>query len=142
MENLGFYMIYVVEGIFVLAMLFAGGLSYKFPLKYQTALDYIVPEGKYYGKFSAGYPLRYPHYSSKQALSDKDKWDFAQKTYGKYLLLSAVIQAVIGVFWYQIAEFAISITKWDDAGMVIIICPVFVFILMSNVLTEIRLKKL
>ena len=142
MENLGLYMVYVVEGIFVLALLFAGGLSCKFPLKYQTALDYIVPDGKYYGKFLAGYPLRYPYYSSKRALSDKEKWDFAQKTYGKYLLLSAVMQTVIGVFWYQIAEFAISITKWDDAGMIIIICPVFVFILMSNVLTEIRIKRL
>ena len=136
MENLGFYMMYVVEGIFVLLLIYAGGLSYKFPMNYQTALDYISPEGKYYGTF-----LRYPHYSSKLALMDKEKWDFAQKTYGKYLLLSAVVQAIIGVFWHQIAEFAISITKWDDAGMIIITCPVIVFFLMSNVLTEISLKK-
>ena len=137
MENLGFYMMYGVEAIFVLLLIFAGSLSYKFPMNYQTALDYISPEGKYYGNL-----LRYPYYSSKRALSDKEKWDFAQKTYGKYLLLSAVMQAVIGVFWYQIAELAISITKWDDAGMIIIICPVFILFLLSNVLTEIKLKKL
>lgn len=142
MENLGFYMVYVVEGIFVLALLFAGGLSYKFPLKYQTALDYIAPEGKYYGKFLAGYPLRYPYYSSKRALSDKEKWDFAQKTYGRYLLVFAIIQAVIGVFWYQIAEFVIYLTKWQDSGMIIITCPIIIFVIISNILTEIKLKNL
>ena len=52
------------------------------------------------------------------------------------------IQAVIGVFWYQIAEFVIVITKWDDAGMIIITCPVIVFFLIANILTEIRLKNL
>ena len=137
MENLGFYMMYVVEGIFVLLLIYAGGLSYKFPMNYQTALDYISPEGKYYGTF-----LRYPHYSSKLALMDKEKWDFAQKTYGKYLLIFAVIQAVIGVFWYQIAECVISLTKWDDSGMIIITCPIIVFFIMSNILTEIKLKDL
>jgi len=49
MENLGLYMMYVVEGIFVLLLIYAGGLSYKFSMNYQTALDYISPEGKYYG---------------------------------------------------------------------------------------------
>ena len=137
MENLGFYMMYVVEGIFVLLLIYAGGLSYKFPMNYQTALDYISPEGKYYGNF-----YRYPHYSSKRALSNKEKWDFAQKIYGKFLLFFVALQAVITVFWYPIAEFAIYITKWDDAGMIVIICPVIVFVIMANILTEIKLKNI
>lgn len=137
MENFGFYMMYVVEGIFVLLLIYAGGLSYKFPMNYQTALEYIAPEGKYFGTL-----LRYPHFSSKRALSTKEAWDFAQKTYGKYLLIFAAIQAIIGVFWHQIAELAINFTKWSEAGMVIIICPIIVFFLMANILTEIKLKKL
>lgn len=136
MENLGFYMMYVVEGIFVLLLLYAGVFSYKFPMNYQTALDYIAPEGKYFGSM-----LRYPYYSSKRALSSKENWDFAQKNYGKWLLLFAGVQVVIGVFWYPLATFTIEVTKWDDAGMVIVMCPIIVFIILANVLTEVELRK-
>ncbi len=137
MEKLGFYMMYVVEGIFVLLLLFGGIFPYKFPMKYKTALDYIAPDGKYFTTM-----VRYPHYSSKCALSSKENWEYAQKTYGKWLLLFAGVQAVIGVFWYPMAEFAMEITKWDDAGMVVIICPSILFIIFANVLTEVALRKM
>ena len=137
MENLGFYMMYIVEGIFVIVLLFAGIFSYKFSLKYQMALDYLSPDGKYYTTM-----LRYPHYSSKRALSNKENWDFAQKIYGKWLLLFAPLQIVIGLFWKPIAECAIKITKWDDAGIIAILCPVFVFYVLANVLTEMKLRKI
>lgn len=137
MENLGFYMMYVVEGIFVLLLLYAGGFSYKFPMKYETALDYIVPSGKYYGNSF----LRYPYYSSKRALSSKENWEFAQKAYGKWLLIFAGVQAVIGIFWYSIAEFAMTVTKWDDAGMAVVVCPIILFIILANILTEVKLRK-
>ncbi len=137
MENLGFYAMYVVEGIFVLLLLFGGIFPYKFPMKYQMALDYIAPDGKYFGTL-----LRYPHYSSKRALSSKENWDFAQKTYGKWLLLFTGAQVVIGVFWYPLATFAMEVTKWDDAGMAMVTCPIIVFIVLANVLTEVALRKL
>lgn len=137
MENLGFYMMYVVEGIFVLLLLYAGIFSYKFPMNYQTALDYLSPEGKYYTSM-----IRYPHYSSKRALSSKENWNFAQKTYGRWLLIFTAMQAVIGVFWYPIATFAMEITKWDDAGMAVVTCPFMVFIILANVLTEVKLRKI
>ena len=136
MENLGFYMMYVIEGMFVLLLLFAGMFPCKFPMKYQMALDYIAPDGKYYGNL-----LRYSYYSSKRALSSKENWDFAQRTYGKWLLLFAGVQAVIGVFWYPIAEFAMAVTKWDDAGMAVVTCPIILFIILANVLTELQLRK-
>lgn len=136
MENLGFYMMYVVEGIFVLLLLYAGVFTYKFPLKYQMALDYLVPEGKYFSML-----LKYPYFSSKRALASKENWEFAQKTYGKWLCLFAGVQAVIGVFWYQIAEFAIVLTKWDEAGMVMLICPTILFFILANVFTEVELRK-
>lgn len=136
MENLGFYMMYVVEGIFVLLLLYSGVFSYKFPMNYQMALDYISPEGKNYA-----IPLKYPHYSSKRALLSKKNWDLAQKTYGIYLLVFAGVQTVIGVFWYPIAMFVIAVTKWDDAGMLTITCPCIVFIILANVLTEVKLRK-
>lgn len=135
MENLGFYMMYVVEGIFVLLLLYAGVFSYKFPMNYQTAVDYLSPEGKYYTSM-----LRYPHYSSKRALSSKENWDFAQKIYGKYLLLFAGVQAVIGVFWSPLAKFSMELTKWDDAGMAIVTCPIILFFVLANVLTEVKLR--
>lgn len=135
MENLGFYMMYVVEGIFVLLLLYAGVFSYKFPMNYQMALDYISPDGKYFTTM-----VRYPHYSSKRALSSKENWEFAQKTYGKWLLLFAGVQVMIGIFWYPLATFAIEVTKWDDAGMVIITCPIILFMVLANVLTEMKLK--
>ena len=137
MENLGFYAMYVVEGIFVLLLLFGGIFPYKFPMKYQMALDYIAPDGKYFGTL-----LRYPHYSSKRALSSKENWEFAQRTYGKWLLLFTGVQAVIGVFWYPLATFAMEVTKWDDAGMAMVTCPIIVFIVLANVLTEVALRKL
>ena len=137
MENLGFYMMYVIEGIFVLLLLYAGGFVYKFPLKYETALDYIAPDGKYFGTM-----FRYPYFSSKCALSSKENWEFAQKTYGKWLLLFTAIQAVIGVFWYPLTMFVIEVTKWDDAGMLVISCPIIVFIVLANVFTELKLRKL
>ena len=137
MENLGFYMMYVVEGIFVLLLLYAGGFCYKFPLNYQTALDYVSPEGKYFTTSI----LRYPYYSSKRALVSKEDWAFAQKMFGKYLLLFAGMQAMMGMFWYPLAKFAIALTKWDEAGMVIIICPVVLFFILANVLTELQLRK-
>lgn len=136
MENLGFYMMYVVESIFVILLLYAGVFSYKFPMNYQTALDYIAPEGKYVMS-----NMKYPHYSSKNALSSKENWEFAQKTYGKWLLIFAGTQALIGVFWYPLANFAMEVTKWDDAGMVIITCPIIVFIIAANILTEVELRK-
>ena len=136
MENLGFYMMYVVEGIFVVLLFYAGILTYKFPMNYQMALDYIAPDGKYFGNM-----LRYPHYSSKCALSSKENWEFAQKTYGKWLLLFTVAQAVIGIFWYPIAEFTMELTRWDDAGMAVITCPIILFIILANVLTEVTLRK-
>lgn len=136
MENLGFYAMYVVEGIFVLLLLFGGIFPYKFPMKYQMALDYIAPDGKYFGTL-----LRYPHYSSKRALSSKENWEFAQRTYGKWLLLFTGVQAVIGVFWYPLATFAMEVTKWDDAGMAMVTCPIIVFIVLANVLTEVALRK-
>ncbi len=125
----------VVEGIFVRLLLYAGVFSYKFPMNYQMALDYIAPEGKYFGTL-----LRYPHYSSKRALSSKENWNFAQKTYGKWLLILAGVQAVIGVFWYPIAEFAIAVIKWADAGMAVVIGPTIVFITLANILTEVQLR--
>ncbi|MBQ6843686.1 MAG: hypothetical protein IJO60_03500 [Agathobacter sp.] len=137
MENLGFYAMYVVEGIFVLLLLFGGVFPYKFPMKYQMALDYLVPDGKYFGTF-----LRYPHYSSKRALSSKENWELAQKTYGMWLVLFAGVQTIIGVFWYPIAEFAMGVTKWDDAGMAVVTCPIIVFIILANVFTEIKLRKM
>lgn len=137
MENLGFYMMYVVEGIFVLLLLFGGIFPYKFPMNYQTALDYLSPEGKYYTSM-----IRYPHYSSKRALSSKENWAFAQKIYGRWLLIFTATQAVIGVFWYPIATFAMEITKWDDAGMAVVTCPFMVFIILANVLTEVKLRKI
>lgn len=136
MENLGFYMMYVVEGIFVLLLLYAGGFSYKFPMNYQTALDYISPDGKYFTTM-----FRYPHYSSKRALSSKENWEFAQKAYGKWLLIFAGVQAVIGIFWYSMAEFAMTVTKWDDAGMAVVVCPIILFIILANILTEVQLRK-
>ncbi len=136
MENLGFYMMYVMEGIFVILLLYAGTLTYKFPMKYQMALDYIAPDGKYFMS-----NLKYPHYSSKRALSSKENWEFAQKTYGKWLLRLAIAQGLIGVFWYPIAVFAMEITKWDDAGMAVITCPIILFIILANVLTEVTLRK-
>lgn len=136
MENLGFYMMYVVEGIFVILLLFGGIFPYKFPMNYQMALDYIAPDGKYFMS-----NLKYPHYSSKRALSSKENWEFAQRTYGKWLVLFAFMQAVIGVFWYPIAEFVMAVTKWDDAGMAVVTCPIIVFIAAANILTEIQLRK-
>ena len=138
MENLGFYMMYVVEGIFVILLLYAGVFSYKFPMNYQTALDYIAPEGKYFRDSN----IKYPYFYSKRAISSKENWEFAQKIYGKWLLCFAGVQIVIGVFWYPLAEFAMKITKWDDAGMVVITCPVLVFILAANILTELKLRKI
>lgn len=135
MENIGFYMMYVVEGIFVLGMFFGGVFRYKFPLNYQTALDYLSPDGKHYTSM-----IRYPHYSSKRALLSKENWDFAQKTNGKWLMTFVPFQALIGLFWKPLAELAIEITKWDEAGIVAIICPVFVFIILADVLTEVELR--
>ena len=137
MENIGFYMMYVVEGIFVMSLLFAGIFSYKFPMNYQIAVDYLSPEGKYYTSI-----LRYPHYSSKRALISKENWTFAQKTYGKWLLLFTPLQVLIGVFWKPIAECVIKITKWDEAGIIAILCPIFVFIILANVLTEVKLRRI
>lgn len=130
-------MMYIVEGIFVIVLLFAGIFSYKFSLKYQMALDYLSPDGKYYTTM-----LRYPHYSSKRALSSKENWDFAQKIYGKWLLRFFPLQVVIGLFWKPIAECTIKITKWDDAGIIAILCPVFVFYILANVLTEMKLRRI
>ncbi len=106
-------------------------------MNYQTAVDYLSPEGKYYTSM-----LRYPHYSSKRSLSSKENWDFAQRTYGKYLLMFAGVQAVIGVFWYPLAELAMEFTKWDDAGMAMVTCPIILFLILANVLTEVKLRKL
>ena len=129
-------MIYILETIFVLLLLYAGVLSYKFPMDYQTALEYLSPEGKSFGTF-----LRYPNYSSKLALSTQVMWNLAQKTYGKYLLTFAGVQAVIGVFWHPLAKWLIRVTRWDEAGMVIIVCPIVVFMVLPSVLTEIQLQK-
>lgn len=136
MENLGSYMMYVVEGIFVLLLLYAGVFSYKFPMNYQTALDYLMPEGKYYTSM-----LRYPHYSSKRALLSKDNWDYAQKAYGKYLLLLAGVQTVIGVFWRPLAELAMATLKSDNAGMAVVTCPIILFFILANILTEVKLRR-
>lgn len=113
MENLGSYMMYVVEGIFVLLLLYAGVSSM----------------------------LRYPHYSSKRALLSKDNWDYAQKAYGKYLLLFAGVQTVIGVFWRSLAELAMATLKSDNAGMAVVTCPIILFFILANILTEVKLRR-
>ena len=68
-------------------------------------------------------------------------WEFAQKTNGKWLMTFVPFQTLIGLFWKPLAEFAIEITQWDEAGIIAIICPVFVFIILADVLTELQLRR-
>lgn len=34
-----------------------------------------------------------------------------------------------------------TVTKWDDAGMAVVVCPIILFIILANILTEVKLRK-
>ena len=101
MENLGFYAMYVVEGIFIFLLLYAGIFSYKFPMKYQMALDYIAPDGKYYTTM-----VRYPHYSSKCRNSCDNLSDYSVYCTCKYIDGSNIKKNAGGLLWQNTMNLA------------------------------------
>lgn len=136
METLGRYALYIVPFFFTCLLFYAGMMAYKFPMTYQMGKEYAKWDGSV-----KNYRPNYPHYSSKRAMENERLWKEAQKIYGKYLLMFAGVQAIIGIFNWQIAQFLMAVTKWEDAGIVSFTCPAILFIIFANIFTEIKIKK-